>query len=202
MVVEREDVVTYRKEIFLATMEGYESCTLYHLEESGLVWVPPPTLNIAWIAWILAGKEVVVYFHDECCFHANDEVIGLWLVQLEVWWSPLWQFSIKLMSWFMTQWQGLKEEQPLRKPENLKSRGRLVHISDFTNEANGRLVERGNVQSSAHASLPPRRPDAFRPLRRIIKAAEEPNHPNSGWDWHSGALTILRPCGNRTSTIW
>lgn len=80
----------------------------------------------------------------------------------------------------MTQWQGLKEEQPLRKPENLKSRGRLVHISDFTNEANGRLVERGNVQSSAHASLPPRRPDAFRPLRRIIKAAEEPNHSNSG----------------------
>ena len=83
MVVEREDVVTYRKEIFLATMEGYESCTLYHLEESGLVWVPPPTLNIAWITWILAGKEVVVYFHDECCFQCQWR--GNWFVVGPTW---------------------------------------------------------------------------------------------------------------------
>jgi Golgi nucleoside diphosphatase len=23
-------------------------------------------------------KEVIMYFHDECCFHANDEARQLW----------------------------------------------------------------------------------------------------------------------------
>jgi hypothetical protein len=74
---EREDVVTYREEIFLLMMEGYERrMAKYHLEESDFVQVPP-TLNSR-------EKEAIAYFHDECCFHANDEAISLWLVQVPV----------------------------------------------------------------------------------------------------------------------
>lgn len=70
---EREDVVAYRVEIFLPTMELYEHrMAKYELKGPDLVRVPP-TLGPG-------ERELIAYFHDECCFHANDEANSLWLV--------------------------------------------------------------------------------------------------------------------------
>lgn len=54
-------------------------------------------------------KELVPVFHDECCFHANNQKDWVWLRD---------------------------DEQLLRQ----KSRGRLIHVSDFIVEDAGRLV--------------------------------------------------------------
>ena len=68
---EREDVVAYRVEIFLPTMERYEH-RMAKYEGPDLVQIPP--------ALGPGEKELIPYFHDECCFHANDEVSSLWSV--------------------------------------------------------------------------------------------------------------------------
>lgn len=53
-------------------------------------------------------REIVAAFHDESCFHANDQKKRLWLTD---------------------------SQQILRQ----KSRGRLVHVSDFIVEDRGRI---------------------------------------------------------------
>ncbi|EJD54935.1 hypothetical protein AURDEDRAFT_155172 [Auricularia subglabra TFB-10046 SS5] len=67
-------------------------------------------------------KELVVIFHDESSFHANDQQQSLWLK---------------------------KDQQVLRS----KSRGRIVHVSDFIVEETGRLVL-NDAQKAAQAKLP------------------------------------------------
>jgi hypothetical protein len=54
------------------------------------------------------GKIYYPIYHDECCFHANDQSGFVWMRE---------------------------GEQPLRN----KSRGRIVHVSDFIIEHSGRL---------------------------------------------------------------
>ena len=53
--------------------------------------------------------RIIIQYHDECCFHANDKARNFWV-------RP--------------------GEQPFRK----MSQGRLIHVSDFINEEDGRLV--------------------------------------------------------------
>ena len=117
---EREDVVKYRNEIFLPAMARFEA-RMARFEGSDLKQVNP-ALEDGW-------KRMIALFHDECCFHANDEARSLWQVQF--------QFNAP----FLIQFQILRlreGEQPLRK----KGRGRLIHISDFICSETGRLVLR------------------------------------------------------------
>ena len=71
--------------------------------------------------------QIIIQYHDESCFHANDEARSLWLQA---------------------------GEQPLRK----KNRGRLIHVSDFINEEDGRLVlldQDGNILRDAQKIIYP-----------------------------------------------
>lgn len=67
-------------------------------------------------------KEIEVAFHDECCFHANDQKKSAWLTD---------------------------SEQLLRQ----KSRGRLVHVSDFIVQDRGR-IRLTDEQIAAQEKLP------------------------------------------------
>ena len=69
---EREDVVKYWNEIFLPAMARFEA-HMARFEGSDLKWVHP-VLEDGW-------KRMIALFHDECCFHANDEARSLWQVQ-------------------------------------------------------------------------------------------------------------------------
>ena len=101
---EREDVVEYRNKIFLPKLAEYEKLMAEHIldEATGNLTKIVPELEEGQLC-------IIAQFHDESCFHANDEARNLWLQA---------------------------GEQPLRK----KSRGRLIHVSDFVNEEDGQLV--------------------------------------------------------------
>ena len=71
---EREDVVKYRNEIFLPAMARFEAC-MARFEGSDLKRVNP-VLEDGW-------KRMIALFHDECCFHTNDEARSLWQVQFQ-----------------------------------------------------------------------------------------------------------------------
>jgi hypothetical protein len=60
---ERPDVVEYRNSIFLPKMAKYEK-RMTHFEGPELRRVEPTLAP--------GEKEIVAYFHDECCFHVND----------------------------------------------------------------------------------------------------------------------------------
>ena len=66
---EREDVVKYRQEVFLPVMKKFEA-RMAKFEGVELKRVSPTLKD--------GEKEVIMYFHDECCFHANDEARQLW----------------------------------------------------------------------------------------------------------------------------
>jgi len=66
---EREDVVKYRQEVFLPIMAKFEA-RMAKFEGVEMKRVPPVLKD--------GEKEVVMLFHDECCFHANDEARSLW----------------------------------------------------------------------------------------------------------------------------
>jgi hypothetical protein len=97
---ERIDVVEYRNNIFLPAIAQFETLMAKH-EGPELKKIMPEIGE--------GQRRIIIQYHDECCFHANDEARSLWLRE---------------------------GEQPLRK----KGRGRLIHISDFINEEDGRLV--------------------------------------------------------------
>ena len=65
---EREDVKAYRK-VFLERMEGFER-RMTHYEGEDLTPVPPQLQE--------GEKEVIPVWHDECCFHQNDESGRVW----------------------------------------------------------------------------------------------------------------------------
>jgi len=69
---EREDVVKYRNEVFLPEMLKYER-RMVQFEGPELTRVEP-TLQPG-------EKKIKPYFHDECCFHANDDAKDAWYVQ-------------------------------------------------------------------------------------------------------------------------
>jgi hypothetical protein len=99
---ERADVVEYRNKIFLPAIAKFERRMAQHagpLAELKKI-MPEP---------IEGQRRIIIQYHDESCFHANDDARNLWL---------------------------RAGEQPLRK----KGRGRLIHVSDFINEEDGRLV--------------------------------------------------------------
>ena len=98
---EREDVVEYRNKIFLPKLAEYEKLMAEHILDEATGNLPKimPELEEGQL-------RIIAQFHDESCFHANDEARNLWLQA---------------------------GEQPLRK----KSRGRLIHVSDFVNEEDG-----------------------------------------------------------------
>ena len=67
---ERADVVRYRNDIFLPAMSKFEAC-MVHYEGLEMKRVEPVLKP--------GEKEIIPHFHDECCFHANDETRSAWL---------------------------------------------------------------------------------------------------------------------------
>ena len=72
---EREDVVKYRNEVFLPAMAKFEA---------RMVQFKGPDLERVVPVLEEGEKEIIALFHDECCFHTNDEVRSLWQVQLHL----------------------------------------------------------------------------------------------------------------------
>lgn len=72
---EREDVVKYRNEVFLPTMAKFQA-RMAKFEGSDLKRVDPVLEDGQ-------GKQIIALFHDECCFHTNDEAKSLWQVQFQ-----------------------------------------------------------------------------------------------------------------------
>jgi hypothetical protein len=70
---EREDVVSYRQEVFLPKMKDILQYTTHYEEKEDGTWeVIEPLLP-------LGVKRHVVYFHDESCFHGYDYKKTIWL---------------------------------------------------------------------------------------------------------------------------
>lgn len=99
---ERPDVVKYRQDVYLPRMAGYEARMAHHLGADVPLVEPelPPGV-----------RKIIIYFHDEACFHALDYQRSAWLGA---------------------------GQMVMQK----KSRGRLIHVSDFITPETGRLVER------------------------------------------------------------
>ena len=66
---ERDDVVKYRKDIFLPMMQDYER-RMIHFEGPDLIRTEPDLKP--------GERRIKAYFHDESCFHANDETNIAW----------------------------------------------------------------------------------------------------------------------------
>lgn len=115
---ERPDVVEYRNNVFLPKMAEYER-RMVHFEGPDLTRVEPVLKE--------GETEIVVYFQDESCFHANEYKSRAWL-------GP--------------------GQTVLQK----KSRGRLIHVSDFVTPLTGRAVirdESGNIIQDARKIIFP-----------------------------------------------
>jgi len=80
-----QDVVKYCNEIFLPAMARFEA-RMAIFEGLDLKQVNP-VLKDGW-------KRMISLFHDECCFHANDEAQSLWQVQFQFHTLFLIQFQI------------------------------------------------------------------------------------------------------------
>ncbi|KIN98817.1 hypothetical protein M404DRAFT_16577 [Pisolithus tinctorius Marx 270] len=79
---EREDVVNYWRDVFLPAMAGYEQ-HMVHFEGPDLVQVQPV---------LLPGQQSIkAYYHDESCFHANDDTNYAWIIYPgangDAWWT-------------------------------------------------------------------------------------------------------------------
>lgn len=66
---ERADVVHYREDVFLPLMAAFEA-RMVHYEGPELKRVEPVLPP--------GVKEIIPQFHDECCFHANDQSNTAW----------------------------------------------------------------------------------------------------------------------------
>jgi hypothetical protein len=65
---ERKDVAVYRDTVFLPLMNQYEARMVHYDKDSSATF---PTLEDT-------DKRLIAQFHDECCFHANDESSHTW----------------------------------------------------------------------------------------------------------------------------
>jgi hypothetical protein len=66
---EREDVVRYRNDVFLPAMKAYEA---------RMVTYEGPELERREPVLQPGEKRIITQFHDETCFHTNDETRSLW----------------------------------------------------------------------------------------------------------------------------
>jgi hypothetical protein len=66
---EREDVVRYRQEVYLPAMAGFEE-RMVRFEGPELRRVEPMLKP--------GERRIKPYWHDECCFHANDNTRSAW----------------------------------------------------------------------------------------------------------------------------
>ena len=66
---EREDVKKYHQEVFLPAIAQFEAC-MSRFEGPELKRVEP-TLGPG-------EKRIIANFHDECCFHVNDNKARAW----------------------------------------------------------------------------------------------------------------------------
>ena len=66
---EWDDIVKYRNDVFLPSMACFEKW-MAHYEGPEMKQVDPILAEVE--------KQIIVQFHDECCFHANDETKNLW----------------------------------------------------------------------------------------------------------------------------
>ena len=68
------DVVEYRNKAFLPTITKYEALVAKYEQRSHddpeLIKIMP---NLTW-----GERRIIIQYHDECCFHANDEARNLW----------------------------------------------------------------------------------------------------------------------------
>ena len=64
----------YRNEVFLPAMTTFEA-RMAKFKGSDLKQVDPVLED--------GGRQIIALFHDECCFHANDEARSLWQVQFQ-----------------------------------------------------------------------------------------------------------------------
>lgn len=129
------DVKEYRDKTFLPKMKAFECrMTQYHPLDGVLIAVPP----------ILepGERELIALFHDECCFHANDFKTSAWYVLASI--LVHLPYDCRL-----TEGQSILQK---------KSRGRLIHVSEFINEKTGRLAVRdedGKIIKEAHKIIYP-----------------------------------------------
>ena len=70
-VYEREDVVEYHTMIFLLKLAEYEKLMAKHILNETLIKIMPE---------LEEGQcHIIAKYHNESCFHANDEAQNLWL---------------------------------------------------------------------------------------------------------------------------
>ena len=71
---ERDDVVEYQNKVFLPAITQFEAHMAKH-EGPEFKKIMPE---------IQEGQCcIIIQYHDECCFHANDEAQSLWLQEGE-----------------------------------------------------------------------------------------------------------------------
>ena len=113
---EHTDVVNYCNNEFLLQMAQFEAWMVHY--EGPEMWVEPKLEE--------GEKEIISQFHDECCFHVNDQSSHAW-----------WVASYSICQWLKMIFDRLRDgEQPLCK----KVHGWLIHLSDFINPETGWLV--------------------------------------------------------------
>ena len=66
---ERADVIEYCRNVFLPAMAQFEEC---------MVRYDGPDLRRVEPVLTEGQKQIIAQFHDECCFHANNEARSLW----------------------------------------------------------------------------------------------------------------------------
>jgi hypothetical protein len=66
---ERDDVVKYRKEVFLPAMARFEA-RMARFEGPEMKRVEPELGP--------GERQIIAQFHDECCMHQNDETRSAW----------------------------------------------------------------------------------------------------------------------------
>jgi len=66
---ECEDIMKYRHEVYLPKMLDFEH-RMVHFEGKELTQVEPSNL--------IPAHQLKVYYHDECCFHASDDMSNAW----------------------------------------------------------------------------------------------------------------------------
>ena len=67
---EHEDSVKYQDEVFLPAIAQFETW-MAKLEGPELKKIMPELEE--------GTRRIIIQYHDECCFHANDEARNLWL---------------------------------------------------------------------------------------------------------------------------
>ena len=123
-----EDVVKYRREVYLPKMLEFE-CRMVCFEGKELTQVEPSPL--------VPTCQLKAYYHDESCFHANDNTSNAWYARLYCFWEYYW-VCCRLHQGEHILWK--------------KGRGRIIHVSDFINEEDGWLIScdaDGNIVKDA-----------------------------------------------------